>query len=128
MFFVMLLSSCQKSDFELAQQEVIDEMGWLYKADPAEDVEDAINREDYRFRGIYGYSISVPGVDTSCWSITKNVSPILGTSDAVIGYEHSKLIAIARAYARTYNFLMLIHLEQEHNFKCGEKMEIWKSN
>ena len=111
-----LLVACQASEFEIAQEKYINEMDWLQ---PRDDVEKAIKNKDFRFMGIYGYSISVPDVKLKCLNLEKDINPIKGTTDAVIGYEHEKLIAIARVYARESNFRMKRYRETNQGFKCG---------
>ena len=115
----LLVAGCEQTDFEKAQENIIEEMGWLYKANPLDDYEEALKRKDFRFIGIYGYSIYVPGVSLKCLDYDKDINPIKGTSDAVIGYEHSKLIAIARTYAEFYNFRMKMYREENHGFECN---------
>lgn len=117
--FFIFLASCEKTDFEIAQQEIIEEMEWLYTADPLEDHEAAIKRKDYRFLGIYGAKLITPGVEIECINWETDVNPIKGTSDAIIGYEHDKLISIATAYARNYNFRMEQYLREKGLFKCN---------
>ncbi|HID82129.1 MAG TPA: hypothetical protein EYH06_08520 [Chromatiales bacterium] len=61
-----LLVACQASEFKIAQGKYIKEMDWLYSAKPRDDVEKAIKNKDFRFMGVYGYSISVPGIKIKC--------------------------------------------------------------
>ena len=68
--------------------------------------------------GIYGYSLSVPRVSLECLNIDAQVNPIRGTTDAVLGYEHAKLMAVAREYAEHYNLRMRMYLEKNHEFEC----------
>ena len=116
---LILLTGCMETEFEKAQAPIIEKMEWLYKANPDKDFENAIKKSDYRFIGIYGYSLSVPGIEMKCLDYEKDINPIEGTSDAVLGYEHSKLIAIAKAYAEYYNLKMKIYLEENNRFKCN---------
>jgi hypothetical protein len=111
--------ACAPTEFEKAQAPIIKEMKWLYTANPDKDFEKAVKIGDFRFIGIYGYRLAVPGVDIKCLDVRKDVNPIKGTTDAVLGYEHSKLIAIAGAYANYYNFRMRIYLEENNGFECG---------
>lgn len=93
-------------------------MGWLKTADPERDFAAAIEKKDYRFRGLYGYALVVPKVGLTCISLPTDVNPIEGTSDVVLGYEHAKLIAIAAAYAEDFNLRMRLFREKNLDFKC----------
>jgi len=115
---LLLLPSCAQSEYDVVESKIKTQMGWLYKANPDDDFQAAIRNKDYRFIGIYGYSLYVPGVDLKCISVEKDVNPIEGTSDAVLGYEHAKLIAIAGVYAEHYNFRMRTFREKNMGFKC----------
>ena len=116
---MLLISSCEKSDSETQLEKVQEVMGWLYEANPEHDVQVAIENGDFRFMGVYGYSIVVPRIDTKCLDYEKDINPIKGTSDAIESYEHAKLNAIARVYAGEYNFRMRIYKEENTEFKCG---------
>ena len=117
----LLLASCQKqaTEFDKEQKKYVDELGWLLNADPNKDVELAISKEDFRFKGIYGYSLSVPRVGIRCLDVDNEVDPIKGTTDAVLGYEHAKLIAVAKEYADFYNMRMRLYLEENRGFECN---------
>lgn len=115
------LISCQseETEFEKEQRKYISELEWLLDADPNKDVELAISRGDFRFKGIYGYSLTVPHVKVRCLDLEAEVDAIKGTTDAVLGYEHAKLLAVAREYADFYNMRMRIYLEENRGFKCN---------
>lgn len=118
---LLLLASCKNGDteFKSEQRKYVGELKWLLNADPNKDVESAISRGDFRFKGIYGYSLSVPRVKIECLDIETEVDAIKGTTDAVLGYEHAKLIAVAREYGNFYNIRMRLYLEENHGFECG---------
>jgi hypothetical protein len=113
------LAGCEKTEFEKAEDEAARPLKWLYDANPDNDFEAAVAKKDYRFIGLYGYSLYVPGVPIKCLDYKKDIKAIEGTSDAVMGYEHSKLIAIAQAYAEHYNFKMMLFREESQGFKCN---------
>ena len=114
LFFV----GCTQSDSDIVQDRIERKMGWLYSAKPDQDFQEAIKRKDYRFIGIYGYTMYVPEVNLTCISNEEDVKPIEGTSDAVFSYEHSKLIAIAQVYAKSYNIRMLEFRKEKLGLKC----------
>ena len=113
-----LLAGCAQTPFEFAQADVVNKMAWLKSAKPEHDFLAAVEKKDYRFRGLYGYALVVPRVGLSCISAQADVDPIDGTSDVVLGYEHAKLIAIAGAYADDFNLRMRIFREKNFGFKC----------
>ena len=87
------------------------DVGWLYEANPLEDFKESVNRDDYRFVGVYGYSLTVPGVKLKCIEIDKDVKPIEATSDSDSSYEEEKFNAVAKVYAAYYNFQLIKYLE-----------------
>lgn len=81
-----MLVGCGKTEFENAEEEAVRPLKWLYNADPDNDFEVAIAKKDYRFIGVYGYSLDVPGVLIKCLDREKDIKPIEGTTDTVMGY------------------------------------------
>jgi hypothetical protein len=62
---------------------------------------------DGRFLGVYGYTLSVPGVpDNESDAAGRGVLPIPGTSDSRRSERESELNAKALAYALRYNELL----------------------
>ena len=116
---LIFITGCEKTEYEIIEEQIIKEMGWLYTANPNDDFQKAIERNDFRFIGIYGVTIYTPMVSINCLNRDKDISPIIGTSDAVSGYEHAKLIAIAQAYAKDYNVRMLLYLQENKGFECS---------
>ncbi len=95
------------------ENEIIESLKWIESADAVEDVKNAISRQDYRFIGIAGYGIKVPGLpDDKYWEYTEKygINVIKGTSDVIYGDEHARLIRIAENYAEIYNNMLLQHL------------------
>ena len=119
LFILVLLSGCQDTDYDKEMKKIKNEMNWLNNANPANDVEKAISKKDFRFIGIYGAKLITPNIDINCLNREKDINPIKGTSDTVLGYEHAKLIAIAATYAEYYNFRMMMYLRENENFKCN---------
>ena len=119
LILVLLLSGCQDSDYDKAIKKIKNEMNWLINANPNQDFEEAIKKKDYRFIGIYGAKLITPDINIKCLNRKKDINPIKGTSDAVLGYEHAKLIAIAVTYAEYYNFKMKEYLKENGKFKCN---------
>ncbi len=88
-------------------------------ANPEEDFQVSIERNDFRFMGVYGYSISVPGISMKCIDVNEDVNLISGTSDATESYEQRLFNAVAQVYSEEYNFKMKMYLQEQHEFKCG---------
>ncbi len=115
----LILLGCEKSDFEKHEEQIINEMGWLFDANPMFDATNAIDRGDFKYRGVYGVGAIVPGLDKFCLDLEKDVIFIKGTSDAMIGYKHQQLNALAHLYAREYNFTIIIHLSNSGVVSCA---------
>ena len=81
---------------------------------PEDDAARNLAAGDERFVGIYGYSVSFPGVpDADVGPIFADESrfwAIEGTSDCVTGRRHFELIEVATRYAERYNR----HVLQRH--------------
>ena len=115
---LLVASGCARSPLSVAQDNAVRQMEWLYSAQPDRDVAAAIKKKDYRFVGLYGIGLDVPYINLGCISVDADVRPIEGTSDAVLGYEHAKLIAIAHVYAKEFNFRMRLFRAENMGFKC----------
>jgi hypothetical protein len=118
-FLSLFLTACVESKFDKAQSEVIKQLEWLNDANPQVDFVKAIQKSDFRFFGVYGRSMFVPGINIKCLNQDKDIRFIEGTSDAYQGYEHEKLNAIAWVYADNYNIRMLRYLQERDEFKCA---------
>lgn len=118
LLIVALLNGCQKTEFESEQEKYIEALEWVVDADPNEDFENAIQKEDFRFIGIYGINNPIPGLMRSCVNVETDVKYLKGTSEVLLGYEHEKLNTIAGLYASNYNLRMRIHLAETQGFKC----------
>jgi hypothetical protein len=82
----------------------------LNLTEPERDAAGHLANGDKRVIGIYGYSISFPGVpDDASISLLEpsGFRTIEGTSDCVIGRRHAELILVATQYAERYNRYIL---------------------
>lgn len=113
-FLLLVVYGCQDS----GNMESSTDGDWIYSADPYSDFTNAIEREDYRFIGIYGYSLSVPGVSLNCINVETDVRSIEGTSDTNSSFEEAKFNALAKVYAEYYNFQMKKYLQDTGSFDC----------
>ena len=76
----------------------------LKQGDPVADEEKAFASHDYRFVGINGYVVVVPGMDEGEPLVRKYGKRMVeGTTDAPCDKEHSALLDFAQRYAITYN-------------------------
>jgi len=72
--------------------------------DPIADEAKAFTSHDYRFVGVYGYVVVVPGMDEGSPLVRKYGKRIIeGTTDAPCDEEHSSLVDSAKKYAISYN-------------------------
>ena len=87
----------------------VDQLRWLYKANPEKDAKQAIAKGDFRLLAVYGYTLIVPGIkgDYTKYKKTYGIHPIEGTSDFIQNKEHGKLNALASKYAEKYNRIIL---------------------
>ena len=86
------------------------ELQWLKNANPIVDANKAIKNNDYKLLGVYGFSLTIPGVNkpTEFEHQKKyGVKPIEGTSDALKNKEHAELNRMAYEYAKKYNEVIL---------------------
>ena len=120
---ILLITDCDFSQNEPHLGETLKSLEWVDEADPVADSQNAIEREDFRFKGVYGYSLYVPGVPNDCIlgseGRNKIVAPIEGTSDAIPSYEYARLQAIATEYAEWYNMQILIYLIENEAWQCN---------
>jgi len=122
MLFLISVSQVQSA---VADNEIADiaYLRRLVARDPVKDAQDSIAKGSLRFLGVAGYVVHVPGVDTDkligCTAILERVDVIRGTSDALMGKEHSDLIEKARTYAFRYNSLVAKHRRFKLPSNCG---------
>jgi hypothetical protein len=94
------------SSFPVAHPEPLPtELRRIATADPLFDLREAIKRDDYRFIGIYGYTLFAPGINRNL--PRGMVKPIEGTTDAISSKEQETLQRKATAYATAYNLALV---------------------
>jgi hypothetical protein len=90
--------------------------------EPENDAERCLAAGDTRIIGIYGYSVSFPGIPDVAWMrviAEETFRAVEGTSDCVIGERHMALISVASNYAERYNR----HLWQQHAKTSNQAMQ-----
>ena len=111
----LFFSGAVRIDAETAEspEDVPAELKRLEHADPEVDFRDAIKRRDFRFLGVAGFTLTVPGVPMSDENIplleTHGVRVIPGTSDNPVSLT---LQMVAARYAERYNKLLLDHVRK----------------
>ena len=86
----------------------------LRDADPDRDVAEAIRRGDFRFIGVMGYAVTLPGVeDYGEQYQSYGVRIIEGTSDVIANDAVRLLNEQAYRYAERYNKLLMKHLNRK---------------
>jgi hypothetical protein len=83
----------------------------IEKADPVFDLKVALKRKDFRFVGIRGYTLEVPGIERKDILTRYGIKVIEGTSDAIVDKEDGRLQKLARDYAKRYNALLMEYLD-----------------
>jgi outer membrane lipoprotein LolB len=81
---------------------------------PKKDLDDNLRLGDVRFKSVCGYVCTSPGVGDEYYYHANyyGTDVIEGTSDAIEGDEHLKLIEKATQYAEEYNRLLIINLNE----------------
>lgn len=109
-----LLILCTLGCTHLKDRQEVNKLTWLESEDvsPEADLKTALENQDCRFSGVYGFTLDIPGVNESPSERFKlreeyGVNPIDGTSDNLINERHIRRIALAKEYARTYNRLKM---------------------
>jgi hypothetical protein len=115
---LILYTICQSSVLHASQKKYIQKMKWLYSANPEKDYKNALKHKDYRFIGINGYSLYVPGLKIDCLNTEKDINTIQGTADTTVDNTHAQLNKIAIEYAKDYNLRMKHYREKYQGFKC----------
>jgi hypothetical protein len=108
---LILMLGCQSKADRRYEQLIRD----LESSDVEKDAEEAVNRKDFRFVGIYGYSIHLPTVpDEKRFDVIDEygVRPIDETSDAIESETHGRLQNVTVEYARKYNAILTKHLKE----------------
>jgi hypothetical protein len=74
----------------------------------------AIKNKDYKFLGIQGYGVDVPGVEREYIRYPRDsmhIRVIEGTSDFIVSEEQKKFQKLAESYAYQYNILLFNYLK-----------------
>ena len=97
---------------------VNEELARLKSADPEVDVQVAMRKGDYRFVGLMGYALEVPGINQrefqEKYRDQYGVKTIEGTSDYLETPEIGELWLLGRRYAERYNRLLLEEIEVDN--------------
>jgi hypothetical protein len=108
---VLMAMPCYAAERE---QDVVKQLQWVEKADPVADAKKAVDRSEFTFLGVYGYTWTIPGVeDSKKFELRKKygLKIIEGTSDALQGEEHKRLQGLATEYVKKYNLYLLDHIK-----------------
>ncbi len=114
LFACALLFMGTTSSLGANADSIVTELQNFLSVPPRARLDTSLAAKDFRFLGVYGYTVEVPGVPSSESSrITRSgVFGIPGTSDALLSEEHAQLTKRARSYAEQYNRLLLRYFSQ----------------
>jgi hypothetical protein len=89
------------------------ELSALNLDSPQKDLDRNLNYRDYRCIAVCGFICYHPGVAPTDVDVCRRFGSrtIIGTSDAIEGDEHGKLIATASKYASEYNTRLIPRLK-----------------
>ena len=90
------------------QRQIAAQLAKYKNADVATDLQRAWSKGDLRFIGIYGISLSTPGVPDADQGFVHlvGVRPIEGTSDAISSSAQMELNDVGSRYATKYNSIL----------------------
>lgn len=94
------------------------ELRWLHSTKPQVELNNAIQKQDFRFRSFNGVGSIVPGIYITCLDRDAQIHPIKGTSDTHESREHEKLNKLAIKHAKSYNTKLLKHIIETQDFGC----------
>ena len=108
LIFIFLVSACNN------EKEKKFDLDYFYDADPVEDANRSMSRDDFHVYAIYGGSPYTPEIERGCLE-DDHIIPIKGTSDAIENYKHDQFNVLAKVYATHYNFQIKAHLIKQGN-------------
>ena len=76
----------------------IEALKWLETANPVEDAEAALESNNIKIIGVYGFTVFYPGLDCFNGCEATNSYIIEGTSDDLCNDEHDRLNSLAWLY------------------------------
>ena len=115
LLLVLSIQACGQPQPQTSQQNVQilrETISTLNIEDPESDLTRNLNAGGTRFVGIYGFTCTAPGVQESELNLLRihGVKCLAGTSDAIEGIGHKRMIRIAENYARQYNLMLIERL------------------
>lgn len=111
LFFLLGCSGKQVSPYH-------DALSNLLSIEPETEVQVSISKNDFRFVGIYGYSLYAPNVERKCMKIEYELKPIEGTTDATENYEQRLFNSVALTYASEYKLILRRYLIESGQYGC----------
>ncbi len=116
LLITLSMTACQEVDrIDLSslspqEREAVTALSWLQEADAVRDAQQAIASGDKRLLAMASRAPSIPGVPEESRERVETLCGLRyveGSTDAVLGDVHLKLLQAAREYAKEYNQLML---------------------
>lgn len=99
---------------KIACDKTIAKLLWIETADPIKDVTLAIAQKKYRYQGVRGFTIFLPGVEDKFDNIDTVIYKVIdGTSDGLCSSAHLRLNFKAEEYAKTFNTILYKFLEEK---------------
>ena len=113
--FIILLPNSNIYAGDNIEKLLKHELEALDLKNPQKDLAKRMKHNDFRFIGLYGYTIYFPGVDQNDSYLTNKygVLPIKGTSDCIMSQRHLKLIQQAQHYAKIYNTTLFSYIKDK---------------
>ncbi|MEW8346802.1 MAG: hypothetical protein AB2687_00695 [Candidatus Thiodiazotropha taylori] len=107
--FLIALTGCNNFEQNDPLERLVNSMAWIKSANPKIDAVTAYEQKDFRFLGITGYGLALPGLSSSMTSIAidEQKYKIIGYCEITEGQEHLDLCKLADNYAELYNIELL---------------------
>ena len=122
---ILILSTCAVQANTTAKS--YGELRHYEKLNPYNELKKAVTNNDLRFMALMGFGIYVPGVKDHHEKYKKYGFRIIkGAGDDISGYEHGRLIEIARYYASTYNRMLKLRIAEIESLDMAKNLPGYK--
>ena len=105
------------------EEEISNRYKKIESAIPIEDLNHSIKHDDFRLYGIANNVLIIP-LASDCLINEFGYKLLAGPSHASINYEQKKLNAIARVYVESYNYSLLVYLDDNNLSDCENIFKI----
>lgn len=128
-FTILILSVALSATVQankLQCQAAVKGLGELKSMSPQVRLQKSLKKNDYRFLGIYGRVLIVPGVENfyRCYATRFGALVLPGTSDKPSCKQQRLYTQKAHQYATQYNSILVAHLKNNKGVVCETDDEL----